>query len=257
MNKEILKSFIEKYTVSKEEEGVVWKFSKDKMSARFSSKDEAILGLVEILDTKFLGNFETTVKIPVYQTSEFLKFLNVLDLEVSVSTVADPNKEDTAIFLKLSDESVKINYALADTNVFKKEWSMKRELTDDDFSMIFNLTPEFRRKFLNSISAVQVDESSKFKVSADDLTGTNKVMFLSDNNKLELTIPTNDVKKSEDTEVEFFSEHFRRILTANKSADKITVYFKNGGIPARLVCENSIEGFVNVNTYFIFPAVTV
>ncbi len=222
MNKALLETFIRKYHINGNPpvEDVIWEVKDNRLTTRFITDDQTVLGEVTLKKFDDFGECE----LGVYTTSQLLKMLGVLDLVAELSL---ERKADKFTSIQMTDGSTKINYMLADKNVIRKVPSLKQK---PDFDITVRLSGDEISKFIRSKNALT--DVDTFTFLTDKSGGSKLVIGYSS------TINSNRISMDVDADHEvdkidplsFNANHFKEILIANKEANNATLSISTEGL---------------------------
>lgn len=210
MNKDKIDSFINRYSLDKQIESVLYKSNGSTLSVDIISDDKTLLGMVNVKDTNFPeGEFG------VYTTSQLKSFLSVMGSDVEV--------EESPTALMFSDGKVNIQYMLAQKDVIPKVPDLKQL---PDFDIEIDLDPSFVNSFVKSKGAI---ESDVFTFLTKGGKSYVVLGFSSINsNRISLEVKTNDV--GEVKPISFSANYLKSILSANKDSKKGSMKISTSGL---------------------------
>jgi hypothetical protein len=252
ISKKVISSFMEKYNLIKEEtDAAIWLIEKNSISTKFRTAAGDFFGQVKFDDVEDFVDIEESIQLPVYESSELQKYINVLGDHIDTQIIT--NEDNVAFKLKMSDDSGSVAYTLADMAVFTKKTMSKDGQIKYDFT--FNITPEFRAKFLNALNAIgetnQQGLANKFVISSNG--DTRVLKFITNNNVISINILENDVDVDGTVNAYFRADYLKKILSVNKNA---TVLFSiKAGKFAEVECTDIFENVTITNNYFLTQVV--
>lgn len=147
MKKQIINTFIDKYSLNGTIESVKWVVdNKNKQIKTASiSDDKNVLSYVTIKDDAGLTDSE----IGINDTSKLKKLLNVLSEEVTISY---NNRDKKIVSISLTSESTDVQYVTADLSVIPKVPDLKKL---PPFNLEIPLTKEFVTTFVKAKGCVE------------------------------------------------------------------------------------------------------
>jgi len=219
MNKSLLNTFIRKYHLKGNPpvESVVWKVEDNKLTTRFMTDDQSVIGEVTLKSFKF-----DDVEFGIYVTSQLYKMLGVMMNEVDLTL---EKKADKLVSIQFSDGKAKMNFMLAEMTIIPNVPSLKQE---PDFDISIKMTKEFMQRFIKSKGALAEvetftflveDEQPKLVIGYSSTINSNKIGL-----DVECTVPA-DMEP-----ISFSAEYFKEILVANREAEEATLRISTEGL---------------------------
>ncbi len=144
MNKSLLTSFINKYSLNGNIESVKWNVETNQIETKSMTDDKTILSFVKLKENSGLEKSE----IGINDTSKLQKLIGVLDDDIDISFNTHVNK---IMSINLKSENTNVQYVTADLSVIPNVAQI-RTMPEFDFKM--KLTPEFIHKFVKAKSAL-------------------------------------------------------------------------------------------------------
>jgi hypothetical protein len=144
MNKSLLTSFINKYSLNGNIESVKWNVGINQIETKSMTDDKTILSFVTLKDNSGLEKSE----IGINDTTKLQKLIGVLDDDIDISFNTYANK---IMSINLKSEHTNVQYVTADISVIPHVAGI-RTVPEFDFKM--KLTPEFVHKFVKAKSAL-------------------------------------------------------------------------------------------------------
>lgn len=202
MEKSKLQNFISKYYLSGNAESVKLVVKDNKLSTKFISADQTVIG-----DVEFKGFQSEDVEFGVYTTGQLIKLLSALDDKIDYKF----NKmEDKVYSVTLGDTVTKATYMLSDLSVIQQVPNLK---TLPTFDVKIELTKEFTSKFIKAKNALP--DADNFAVESDG-TNTNIIINHSNVNTNQVKFKADTIEAAPMTPVCFSAKLFKEILEANK-----------------------------------------
>ena len=144
MNKSLLTSFINKYSLNGNIESVKWEVGKNQIETKSMTDDKTILSFVKLKENSGLEISE----IGINDTSKLQKLIGVLDDDIDISF----NKHsDRIMSINLKSENTNVQYVTADLSVIPVVAKIR---TMPEFNFKMKLTPEFIQKFVKAKNAL-------------------------------------------------------------------------------------------------------
>jgi len=201
MKKDKLSNFISKYHLAGNAESVKLQVTDNKLSTRFITADQTVIGEVEYNDFN-----SEDVEFGVYTTGQLTKLMSALDDDVNVKF----NQLDGKVYsITLSDSTTKADYMLSDLSVIQQPPVLKQL---PEFDVVIDITKEFTSKFIKAKNALP--EADNFAVESN---GTDTIITVNysnvNTNKVSFKVSTQSASKI--TPVCFSAKLFKEILTAN------------------------------------------
>lgn len=207
MDKQKLKTFIEKYALGGNIETVLWNIEHGKLRVEFISDDKAAKGTVVL--NSFDGVDENKV-MGVYSTSQFSKLLSILNESFKMEIIEKNNKNVAVI---MNDGFTTAKYALCEESavpdVPELQYEPKYEIEISVDENLINL-------FTKSASALSGDSDSFTVRSAGDIVDIIIGNASEKINSSNIKFSVKPDKISEISDVSFRSLFFNEALKANK-----------------------------------------
>ena len=225
MDKSKLVKFINKYYLGGNVNTVAINSDGKGLSTRFVSGDKSLLGEVK------LNNYSITeADFGVYQTSDLLKMLSVLDNDISVDLV---KAEEKAISLDAKDSGAKVRYMLSDLSVINTPPQLKQI---PEFELLLNVDKTFVSKFISGKGALPDTESFTI-VSGDNPEVVIGYSSIATNR---VAVPVENQTDNTIDNISFNANLFKDVLEANKECESAVLEVSSEGL-ARIT--------FNVNDY--------
>ena len=239
MKKQILNSFIDKYSLNGTIESVKWIVDNNDKQIKTSSisDDKNVLSFVIVKDTAGLEDAE----LGVNDTTKLKKLLNVLGEDVNISF---NKRDDKIVSLSLSTESTDVQYVTADLSVIPNVPVLKKL---PPFNLEIPLTKEFVGTFVKAKSALSdVDTLTFIKDKKDKIKlviGYSSV----NSNRINIDVKTTDGKDSLGKTLHFSAKYLKEILTSNSDCENAVLKVSDAGI-AHVEFNNDV---FNSNYYLV------
>jgi hypothetical protein len=217
MEKQKLNRFVSKYNLAGLVESVKWEVKSGVLTTAFISDDKSVLGSVS------MTGFESDdAVLGVYDTSKLTKMVSVLGDSVDFS-VADV--DGRPISLKFKDNSVALNYMLADLSVIPNVPDLKKL---PEFDSKIKLDSNFISTFIKAKSALSDENTFTFVCNG----GSGKIVIgYSNINTNRITIDVDCVCEGGDKgPISFSATYLKEILTANRDAKDATLSISSQGL---------------------------
>jgi hypothetical protein len=239
MKKQILNSFIDKYSLNGTIESVKWIVDNNDKQIKTSSisDDKNVLSFVIVKDTAGLEDAE----LGVNDTTKLKKLLNVLGDDVNISF---NKRDDKIVSLSLSTESTDVQYVTADLSVIPNVPVLKKL---PPFNLEIPLTKEFVGTFVKAKSALSdVDTLTFIKDKKDKIKlviGYSSV----NSNRINIDVKSTDGKDSLGKTLHFSAKYLKEILTSNSDCENAVLKVSDAGI-AHVEFNNDV---FNSNYYLV------
>jgi hypothetical protein len=217
MEKQKLNRFVSKYNLAGLVESVKWEVKSGVLTTAFISDDKSVLGSVS------MTGFESDdAVLGIYDTSKLTKMVSVLGDSVDFS-VADI--DGRPISLKFKDNSVALNYMLADLSVIPNVPDLKKL---PEFDSKIKLDSNFISTFIKAKGALSDENTFTFVCNG----GSGKIVIgYSNINTNRITIDVDCVCEGGDKgPISFSATYLKEILTANREAKDATLSISSQGL---------------------------
>ena len=216
MEKQKLNRFVSKYNLAGLVESVKWEVKSGVLTTAFISDDKSVLGSVS------MTGFESDdAVLGVYDTSKLTKMVSVLGDSVDFS-VADV--DGRPISLKFKDNSVSLNYMLADLSVIPNVPDLKQL---PNFDVKIKLDSTFINTFIRAKGALADENNFTFTCKG----GKGQIILGHSNintNRISIDV---DCECNSDVEpISFSATYLKEILVANKEASDATLNISTQGL---------------------------
>jgi hypothetical protein len=219
-NKEKLLNFIPQYYLGGKVEHVIWVCSDNNISVDFVNDSKTLVGKINVLDIDIEEG-----KYGVFNTSQLIKMLGILDNEILIEIIKQNN---VAHKFKFSDQTTDILFSLADQSVISKA----PEVKIDEYDIYCNLEKDFFIKFIRSKDSLT--ESSLVTFDTKKVVGSDTLFITLGNNnigsnRISLTMDAK-INQNVPSPIPFNSENIKEILKTNKDSDEAVLSLNNKGL---------------------------
>ena len=239
MKKQVLTTFIDKYSLNGTIESVKWVVdnSSKQIKTASISDDKNVISYVVIKDDAGLTDSE----IGINDTTKLKRLLNVLTEDVNISY---NKRDDKIVSLSLSSEGTDVQYVTADLTVIPKVPDLKKL---PPFNLEIPLTKEFVTTFVKAKTALSdVDTMTFIKDKKDKIKLT--IGYSSVNsNRINIDIKPTEGKDTLGKTIHFSAKYLKEILTSNSDCENAVLKVSDSGI-AHVEFDN--ESF-NSNYYLL------
>lgn len=220
MDKGKLNNFIDRYSLDKQIESVLFKSDGSSIEVDIISDDKTLLGNVSVSDVKFPAG-----EYGIYTTSQLKSFLGILGSDIEVVS------DDSSI--SFSDGKANVRYMLAQADVIPKAPELKQL---PDFDITITLDPSFVNSFIKAKGAI---ESDTFTFISNG--GKSEVVLgYSSINSNRISLKVNAEVDGDVSPIAFSANYLKSILSANKDAKKASMKISTQGL-CNLVFESDTE----------------
>ena len=241
MNKSILESFIQKYTLGGICEKVTVKASKGTLTTTTMSENKDIVTAVDMKNTEMPdGQFS------FYDTKKLSSMLAVLGDDMDVVIENDPS--GNPVNMMCTSGTIVLSYVLADDSIIPKALSPKSNIV---YELSFEMDDALCASFIKASSALK--ETSTYTIKTKGRTGTSDVLefiigdssYTSNKIKFSLTLATREDPFS----LKFATAPLVSVLMANKDAKKTLHICKAGLLKLECVGDSPTD---YTATYYLF-----
>lgn len=222
MKKQVLTTFIDKYSLNGTIESVKWVVdnSNKQIKTASISDDKNVISYVVIKDDAGLTDSE----IGINDTTKLKKLLNVLTEDVNISY---NKREEKIVSLSLNSEGTDVQYVTADLTVIPKVPDLKKL---PPFNLEIPLTKEFVTTFVKAKSALSdVDTMTFIKDKKDKIKLT--IGYSSVNsNRINIDIKPTEGKDTLGKTIHFSAKYLKEILTSNSDCENAVLKISDAGI---------------------------
>jgi hypothetical protein len=220
MTKDILNTFINKYSLNGTIESVKWNVcNKDRYIATSSmSDDRGVLCFVTLKDNADLDDME----IGVNDTSKLKKMLTVLGDDItivpnkttinSVDPTGNPLAIDRIVSLTIVSGEIEVQYCTADLSIIPSVPPLKK-LPVFDLEII--LTKDFISTFIRAKSALSDDDNLTLSVDKKGKIKMTLGYSVNNSNRINIAITPVDNKNKLTKTLHFNAKYLKEILVSN------------------------------------------
>ena len=247
MKKDILNSFIDKYSLNGTIESVKWTVSSTDKTIKTSSMsdDRGVLSFVTLKDNAGLSDLE----IGVNDTSKLKRMLTVLgdDVEITPNKITvetededgNPKSVEKITSLTIVSGETDVQYCTADLSVIPTVPPLKKIPT---FNLEIPLTKEFTTTFIKAKSALNdndvltltTDKKGKIKMTL----GYSNV----NSNRINVEVKPTAGKDTLGKTMHFNAKYLKEIITSNSECDKAVWKVSDAGLANIEVSTDTFSG---------------
>jgi hypothetical protein len=222
MKKQVLNTFIDKYSLNGSIESVKWVVDNSNKQIKTSSisDDKNALSYVTIKDDAGLVDSEFGIN----DTTKLKKLLNVLSEEV---TVAFNKREEKIVSLSLNSEGTDVQYVTADLSVIPKVPDLKKL---PPFNLEIPLTKEFVTTFVKAKSALSDVDTMTFSKDKKDKIKLTIGYSNVNSNRINIDVKPSEGKDSLGKTIHFSAKYLKEILTSNSDCENAVLKISDHGI---------------------------
>lgn len=222
MKKQVLNTFIDKYSLNGSIESVKWVVDNKNKQIKTSSisDDKNVVSYVSIKDDAGLSEAE----IGINDTAKLKKLLGVLTDDVNITF----NKRDEKIVsLSLNSESTDVQYVTADLSVIPKVPDLKKL---PPFNLEIPLTKEFVTTFVKAKSALSDVDTMTFTKDKKDKIKLTIGYSSVNSNRINIDVKPVEGKDSLGKTIHFSAKYLKEILTSNGDCENAVLKISDAGI---------------------------
>ena len=222
MKKQVLNTFIDKYSLNGTIESVKWVVDNKNKQIKTSSisDDKNVVSYVSIKDDAGLSEAE----IGINDTAKLKKLLGVLTDDVNITF----NKRDEKIVsLSLNSESTDVQYVTADLSVIPKVPDLKKL---PPFNLEIPLTKEFVTTFVKAKSALSDVNTMTFTKDKKDKIKLTIGYSSVNSNRINIDVKPVEGKDSLGKTIHFSAKYLKEILTSNSDCENAVLKISDAGI---------------------------
>jgi hypothetical protein len=222
MKKQVLNTFIDKYSLNGTIESVKWVVDNKNKQIKTSSisDDKNVVSYVSIKDDAGLSEAE----IGINDTAKLKKLLGVLTDDVNITF----NKRDEKIVsLSLNSESTDVQYVTADLSVIPKVPDLKKL---PPFNLEIPLTKEFVTTFVKAKSALSDVDTMTFTKDKKDKIKLTIGYSSVNSNRINIDVKPVEGKDSLGKTIHFSAKYLKEILTSNGDCENAVLKISDAGI---------------------------
>lgn len=222
MKKQVLNTFIDKYSLNGTIESVKWVVDNKNKQIKTSSisDDKNVVSYVSIKDDAGLSEAE----IGINDTAKLKKLLGVLTDDVNITF----NKRDEKIVsLSLNSEGTDVQYVTADLSVIPKVPDLKKL---PPFNLEIPLTKEFVTTFVKAKSALSDVDTMTFTKDKKDKIKLTIGYSSVNSNRINIDVKPVEGKDSLGKTIHFSAKYLKEILTSNSDCENAVLKISDHGI---------------------------
>ena len=222
MKKQVLNTFIDKYSLNGTIESVKWVVDNKNKQIKTSSisDDKNVVSYVSIKDDAGLSEAE----IGINDTAKLKKLLGVLTDDVNITF----NKRDEKIVsLSLNSEGTDVQYVTADLSVIPKVPDLKKL---PPFNLEIPLTKEFVTTFVKAKSALSDVDTMTFTKDKKDKIKLTIGYSSVNSNRINIDVKPVEGKDSLGKTIHFSAKYLKEILTSNNDCENAVLKISDAGI---------------------------
>ena len=222
MKKQVLNTFIDKYSLNGTIESVKWVVDNKNKQIKTSSisDDKNVVSYVSIKDDAGLSEAE----IGINDTAKLKKLLGVLTDDVNITF----NKRDEKIVsLSLNSESTDVQYVTADLSVIPKVPDLKKL---PPFNLEIPLTKEFVTTFVKAKSALSDVDTMTFTKDKKDKIKLTIGYSSVNSNRINIDVKPIEGKDTLGKTIHFSAKYLKEILTSNSDCENAVLKISDHGI---------------------------
>ncbi len=222
MKKQVLNTFIDKYSLNGSIESVKWVVDNSNKQIKTSSisDDKNALSYVTIKDDAGLVDSEFGIN----DTTKLKKLLNVLSEEV---TVAFNKREEKIVSLSLNSDGTDVQYVTADLSVIPKVPDLKKL---PPFNLEIPLTKEFVTTFVKAKSALSDVDTLTFSKDKKDKIKLTIGYSNVNSNRINIDVKPTEGKDTLGKTIHFSAKYLKEILTSNSDCENAVLKISDAGI---------------------------
>jgi hypothetical protein len=222
MKKQVLNTFIDKYSLNGTIESVKWVVDNKNKQIKTSSisDDKNVVSYVSIKDDAGLSEAE----IGINDTAKLKKLLGVLTDDVNI---AFNKREEKIVSLSLTSESTDVQYVTADLSVIPKVPDLKKL---PPFNLEIPLTKEFVTTFVKAKSALSDVDTMTFTKDKKDKIKLTIGYSSVNSNRINIDVKPVDGKDSLGKTIHFSAKYLKEILTSNSDCENAVLKISDAGI---------------------------
>lgn len=222
MKKQVLNTFIDKYSLNGSIESVKWVVDNKNKQIKTSSisDDKNALSYVVIKDDAGLTDSEFGIN----DTTKLKKLLNVLSDEVSIEF---NKRDDKIVSLSLNSEGTDVQYVTADLSVIPKVPDLKKL---PPFNLEIPLTKEFVTTFVKAKSALSDVDTMTFNKDKKDKVKLTIGYSNVNSNRINIDLKPVEGKDTLSKTIHFSAKYLKEILTSNSDCENAVLKISDHGI---------------------------
>jgi hypothetical protein len=222
MKKQVLNTFIDKYSLNGSIESVKWVVDNSNKQIKTSSisDDKNALSYVTIKDDAGLVDSEFGIN----DTTKLKKLLNVLSEEI---TVAFNKREEKIVSLSLNSDGTDVQYVTADLSVIPKVPDLKKL---PPFNLEIPLTKEFVTTFVKAKSALSDVDTLTFSKDKKDKIKLTIGYSNVNSNRINIDVKPTEGKDTLGKTIHFSAKYLKEILISNSDCENAVLKISDHGI---------------------------
>jgi hypothetical protein len=222
MKKQVLNTFIDKYSLNGSIESVKWVVDNKNKQIKTSSisDDKNALSYVTIKDDAGLVDSEFGIN----DTTKLKKLLNVLTEDVGI---AFNKREEKIVSLSLNSEDTDVQYVTADLSVIPKVPDLKKL---PPFNLEIPLTKEFVTTFVKAKSALSDVDTMTFSKDKKDKIKLTIGYSNVNSNRINIDVKPSEGKDTLGKTIHFSAKYLKEILTSNSDCENAVLKISDHGI---------------------------
>jgi hypothetical protein len=222
MKKQVLNTFIDKYSLNGSIESVKWVVDNSNKQIKTSSisDDKNALSYVTIKDDAGLVDSEFGIN----DTTKLKKLLNVLSEEIAV---AFNKREEKIVSLSLNSDGTDVQYVTADLSVIPKVPDLKKL---PPFNLEIPLTKEFVTTFVKAKSALSDVDTLTFSKDKKDKIKLTIGYSNVNSNRINIDVKPTEGKDTLGKTIHFSAKYLKEILISNSDCENAVLKISDHGI---------------------------
>jgi hypothetical protein len=222
MKKQVLNTFIDKYSLNGTIESVKWIVDNttNQIKTCSISDDKNALSYVVIKDAVGLTDSEFGIN----DTTKLKKLLNVLSEDVNI---AFNKREDKIVSLSLNSEGTDVQYVTADLSVIPKVPELKKL---PPFNLEIPLTKELVTTFEKAKSALSDVDTMTFNKDKKDKIKLTIGYSNVNSNRINIDLKPVEGKDTLGKTIHFSAKYLKEILTSNSDCENAVLKISDSGI---------------------------
>jgi len=222
MKKQVINTFIDKYSLNGSIESVKWVVDNANKQIKTSSisDDKNALSYVVIKDDAGLTDSEFGIN----DTTKLKKLLNVLSEDINISF---NKRDDKIVSLSLVSETTEVQYVTADLNVIPKVPDLKKL---PPFNLEIPLTKEFVTTFVKAKSALSDVDTMTFSKDKKDKIKLTIGYSNVNSNRINIDVKPVEGKDTLGKTIHFSAKYLKEILTSNNDCENAVLKISDHGI---------------------------
>ena len=222
MKKQVLNTFIDKYSLNGTIESVKWIVdnTSNQIKTCSISDDKNAISYVVIKDAVGLTDSEFGIN----DTTKLKKLLNVLSEDVNITF---NKREDKIVSLSLNSEGTDVQYVTADLSVIPKVPELKKL---PPFNLEIPLTKEFVTTFVKAKSALSDVDTMTFNKDKKDKIKLTIGYSNVNSNRINIDLKPVEGKDTLGKTIHFSAKYLKEILISNSDCENAVLKISDSGI---------------------------